>query len=157
VELGDARAITEAQPSSEYDIVVGDAFADGTVPLHLTTTEFMAEVRRVLNPGGSYLLNIIDTPPMLFFRSALAAAAETFQHVEISAQPEVITGDDGGNLVIHASDSALDAVRLGRTLAQCDPPMVLATNVAELIAGAPALTDRFAAENPRLNQPGREA
>ncbi|MGH3426472.1 MAG: fused MFS/spermidine synthase [Terriglobales bacterium] len=154
VELGDARAIAEAQSSGQYDVVVGDAFADGTVPLHLTTREFMSQVRRVLTYDGMYLLNLIDAPPMRFLRGVLAAAVTTFRHVAVSAKPEVIAGKNSGNLVIHASDAPLPIAELAKVLAQCDPPLSLAhdgDDLANLIADAPVLTDELAAAKPRLN------
>ena len=48
------------EPSGAYDLVVGDAFSSRSVPWHLTTEEFLAEVRRVLRPDGVYAMNLID-------------------------------------------------------------------------------------------------
>ncbi|HEX3732697.1 MAG TPA: fused MFS/spermidine synthase [Mycobacteriales bacterium] len=159
VELGDARAIAEAQPSGQYDVVVGDAFADGTVPLHLTTREFMTQVRRMLTDDGMYLLNLIDAPPMRFLRSVLAATDATFRHVAVSAMPEVIAGEDSGNLVIHASEVPLPVTELAEALARCNPPLSLvhdSGDLTNLIADAPILTDELAAAEPRLNRRDEE-
>ena len=52
VVLGDARRSIERLPDDGFDLVVGDAFGGLAVPWHLTTTEFLDEVQRVLRPGG---------------------------------------------------------------------------------------------------------
>ena len=43
-----------------------DAFGDLAVPWHLATREMAAEVRRVVRPGGIYVQNVIDYPPLRF-------------------------------------------------------------------------------------------
>lgn len=43
----------------KYDLVVLDAFTiGGQIPFHLTTREFMQEIRSILSPGGVVLANI---------------------------------------------------------------------------------------------------
>ena len=64
-----SRSATPARSSpsrttAAYDVVVGDAFGSLAVPWHLTTTEMVEQVRRVLRPGGVYVLNVIDRPPL---------------------------------------------------------------------------------------------
>ena len=63
VKLGDARLTLARQPSARYQVVVGDAFGGRAVPWHLTTREFVTEVRRTLRPGGIYAANLIDFRP----------------------------------------------------------------------------------------------
>ena len=46
VESGDARLLTRRLPDDSQDLVVGDAFGDLSVPWHLTTREFLTDVRR---------------------------------------------------------------------------------------------------------------
>ena len=54
------RAARHEQPP--YDIVFLDAFASGsTIPAHLMTREFFAEVKQVLEPDGIVLSNIIGS------------------------------------------------------------------------------------------------
>lgn len=58
---GDARVVLAAEPADKrYDVVLGDAFHDISVPAHLTTREFAELVRDHLAPDGLYLMNIID-------------------------------------------------------------------------------------------------
>ena len=64
VVVGDARTRIAEQPDGAFDVVVGDAFGSLAVPWHLTTAQMTAEVRRVLRPGGTYVVNVIDHPPL---------------------------------------------------------------------------------------------
>jgi SAM-dependent methyltransferase len=108
VRLGDARQSIRSLPSDAFDIVIGDAFGGLAVPWHLTTTEFLDEVGRVLRPGGMYVANLIDYPPLRFVRAEVATAASRFPHVAVIANRRTIDGVAGGNLVLVASDTPLD-------------------------------------------------
>ena len=59
---GDARAVRQHPQSGQvkYDLIFGDAFNDFSVPWHLTTREFNDKVGKMLEPGGVYMINIID-------------------------------------------------------------------------------------------------
>jgi spermidine synthase len=107
VEVGDARTAITQQPEGAYDVVVGDAFGSLAVPWHLTTMEMVEQVRRVLRPGGVYVLNVIDYPPLDFARAETATLLKAFDDVALMADPSTLTGGGGGNLVLVASDGAL--------------------------------------------------
>ena len=70
-----------------YDVVIGDAFTDIAVPAHLVTREFFELVEARLNPGGVFLMNVIDFADRL---DALAAVVrslrEVFPVVEVWAE-----------------------------------------------------------------------
>ena len=106
VRTGDARLLVRDEPSRRYDVVVGDAFGALAVPWHLTTRELVADLHRVLRPGGLYALNLIDRGPLAFARAQAATLAERFRHVAVLGPP------DGGNLVLLASDRPLPRVAL---------------------------------------------
>ena len=108
VRLGDARQSIRGLPSGAFDIVIGDAFGGLAVPWHLTTVEMLDEIARVLRPGGAYVVNIIDYPPLRFVRAETTTAASVFSHVSVIASRETIAGEGGGNLVLVASDTPLD-------------------------------------------------
>ena len=95
MRLGDARQSIRALPSDAFDIVVGDAFGGLAVPWHLTTAEFLDEVARVLRPGGAYVLNVIDYPPLRFARAEAATLATRFSQVAVIASRETIDGRGG--------------------------------------------------------------
>src|SRR3954454_7371917 len=60
--VADGRAGLADLREAGYEVVVRDAFAGASVPTHLTTAEFLTDVRRVLAPGGLYLANLADNP-----------------------------------------------------------------------------------------------
>src|SRR5439155_23866065 len=60
---GDARVTPREETPGRRDLIVGDAFSGPAVPWHLTTREFLQEIRRTLRPGGSYAVNVTDFPP----------------------------------------------------------------------------------------------
>lgn len=108
VEVGDARLLMRRLPAQSQDIALGDAFGDLAVPWHLTTREFIDDVRRVLRPGGFYMLNLIDYPPLRFVRAQVATLAAVFDHVLVMAPPSFLEGHSGGNYVVAASDQPFD-------------------------------------------------
>jgi MFS family permease len=107
VRTGDARLTLAEQPDRAFDAVVGDAFGGRAVPWHLTTREFATQVRRVLRPGGVYAVNVIDVPPLGFARAEAATLRAVFGHVAVLAPPERLTGREGGNFVLVASEAPL--------------------------------------------------
>ena len=69
VRTGDARLTLRDEGTASADLVVGDAFGGRVVPWHLTTREFLADVRRVLRPDGVYAMNLVDQGPLRFARA----------------------------------------------------------------------------------------
>ena len=143
VMVGDARTSIAAEPSGTYDVVVGDAFGSLAVPWHLTTAEMVAEVRRVLRPGGVYVLNVIDYPPLGFARAETATLLAAFSDVALMAPPSSLRGESGGNLVLVASDRPIAVDRLGALAAtRGEPGSVAGLEQVRAFAGdAAVLTD----------------
>jgi spermidine synthase len=84
----DARRVLESLASTEkFDLILGDAFNDFSVPYHLTTREFMERVSSHLKPNGLYLVNIIDGVDFDFLRSEVATLQLTFPYVGLMAFP----------------------------------------------------------------------
>jgi hypothetical protein len=52
VVIGDGRLLLEREPSQQFDVIVMDAFAGESIPVHLLTREAMAVYLRHLKPGG---------------------------------------------------------------------------------------------------------
>lgn len=147
VEIRDARTGVRSQASSSRDLVVGDAFGGLTVPWHLTTREFVTDVRRVLTPDGVYMVNVIDYPPLRFARAEIASIAEAFPHLVVIARPTVLSGTEGGNMVIAASEAAFPVEEIEAQLAGRAPELDLIADpadVAAYVGGAGVLTDDFA-------------
>lgn len=147
VEVRDARSGLASEPSSSRDVVVGDAFGGLTVPWHLTTRELVADVRRVLTDEGVYLVNVIDYEPLAFARAEIATIGDVFPHVVVVARPSILRGDDGGNMVIAASEVEFPVEEIREVLSERAPELGLMADPSEIVAfvaGAGVLTDDFA-------------
>src|SRR5207237_10007000 len=46
--------------AGKYDLIIGDAFNDLSIPYHLTTREFDQGLKQLLKPDGFYLALVID-------------------------------------------------------------------------------------------------
>ena len=146
IRTGDARqTLTETAPGS-YDVVIGDAFGGRAVPWHLTTREFAEDFSARLRPGGFYVLNLIDYPPLGFARAETATLADVFAHVVLIAPPDYLASVRGGNFVLVASDSPLDLFALDAALRSRNSSSVILpdTDVARFIGDADVLSDDFA-------------
>lgn len=141
VRVGDARTSIADLPTGAYDVVVGDAFGSLAVPWHLTTREMVAEVRRVLRPGGTYALNVIDFPPLAFAEAETATLLEAFASVALLAPPETVAGDAGGNLVLVASDQPIDVEALATRAASRGEPGSVHSDARTFAGKANVLTD----------------
>lgn len=146
VRIGDARSLLAEIPDASADLVVGDAFGARSVPWHLATAEFAAEVHRVLRHDGVYVLNVIDHDPMHLLAAEVATLADRFPHVAVLARPEQLGPGGGGNAVVVASDRPIDVAALeARAAARGEPGSVLDAGAALRFAGdAPVLTDDWA-------------
>ncbi len=109
---GDARLNIEQVDEGSVDLVIGDAFGGVSVPWHLTTREFLVEVRERLVPGGWYALNLIDHPPLGFARAEATTLRDVFGHVAVFAPSERLTGEAGGNFVVVASTEPLPTAEI---------------------------------------------
>ncbi|MGZ8734381.1 MAG: fused MFS/spermidine synthase [Acidimicrobiia bacterium] len=144
VELGDARIKIRSSPADSADLVVGDAFGGLSVPWHLTTREFVSEVRRVLRPDGVYVINLIDYPSFRFARAELATLREQFRWVGAIASPLKFAQKVGGNVVLVASDRTPDEAALEAAVAMHADTLEAGADLDAFIADAPVLTDDYA-------------
>lgn len=147
VRVLDAREGLARRPDASADLVVLDAFVGPLVPEHLTSLEFLAEVRRVLRPGGVFAGNAIDIAPLQFARAFAATVLAAFPRALLVADRRVLraTGD-GGNLVLVASAAPLPVHALrARGAAAADPEQLIAGAALRSFAGsAPVLRDGVA-------------
>ena len=142
IRIGDARLAIDDLPGDRFDLVVGDAFASPAVPWHLTTSEFVADIDRVLRPDGLYVMNVIDGGDDRFARAEIATLMEHFTHVAVIRPPDQARSAAIGaaNIVLVASDRAL-------TEADIDPAdgtWIDGTEVERYVGDAQVLTDDFA-------------
>ncbi|MEU7945442.1 fused MFS/spermidine synthase [Micromonospora taraxaci] len=144
--VGDARMLVAGEPTDSRDLVVGDAFGHLVVPWHLATREMAAEIRRVTRPGGVYVQNVIDYPPLRFIRAELATVAAEFRHVALIAPPEALAEQQGANFLIVGSDAPLPLEAVRARLSEVDPKVSLLSGaeLTEFVGSALVLTDDYA-------------
>ncbi|MFZ5871796.1 MAG: fused MFS/spermidine synthase, partial [Actinomycetota bacterium] len=145
---GDARVTLTALPTASADLVVGDAFGSVAVPWHLATTQAAQQVRRVLRPGGLYVLNVIDRGDLALLRAEVATLRQVFGDVAVLAEPGTTrpgAEGAGGNVVLLAARGGVDAVRLDDVrVAAGDGVEVRLVTDDDPLAGGRVLTDDFA-------------
>lgn len=147
VEHGDARIVLRDLPAeAQFDVIVGDAFHDISVPQHLTTLEFAELLQSRLKPRGFYAINVIDSARRPLFLLALARTlGAVFPQIEVWMDPEQVRGGGRITYVVTAgtegfgSDHAegLEAERWIRW-----PEEELARSIER--SGVPLLTDDYA-------------
>ncbi len=143
IAVGDARLTLADRPDDSADVIIGDAFASRSVPWHLATEEYVAEIDRVLRPDGVYAANVIDGPDRAFLAAYAATIATSFDHVTIILG-EVAAAGGGGNSVVVASDRPIDEAALAAALDADGGPGELVADVAAFLDGATVLRDDFA-------------
>jgi spermidine synthase len=144
VRQGDARIGIRTVPSNSIDFVVGDAFSDLTVPWHLTTREFVAEIDRTLRPDGVYVMNVIDEAPFRFLRAEIATLRERFEWVTAMSATSTFTGGFADNVVLAASHRALDRRALAERIRDQGYVMLSGSRLTRFTGGAEVLTDDYA-------------
>jgi hypothetical protein len=146
VRIGDGRLLLGAVASGSQDAVLGDAFGGLAVPWHLTTVEAVEAVERVLRPGGVYVVNVIDYPPLRFARAEVATLAAVFPSVAVIAPPEVVDGRAGDNVVLVGSIAPIDSAALRSAIASRGgvEEVLVGRAAAVFASGAGPLTDDHA-------------
>jgi MFS family permease len=150
VSTGDARIGMLDLESDSADVVIGDAFSGDAVPWHLTTAEWIDEVRRVLKPGGLYALNLIDYQPLDLARAETATLLDAFADVHLITFPTPAGGLRGGSVVLLASDREIP--KAAGTHVEGATVTGAREEVEPFAAGAEALRDDYAPADQLLTQ-----
>ncbi|GHE94637.1 hypothetical protein GCM10018785_70140 [Streptomyces longispororuber] len=150
VRGADAREGLAKVPDDWADLVIADVFSGARTPAHLTSVEFLDDVRRVLKPGGHYAANVADGPPLRHLRGQLATAAAVFPELALVADPAVLRGKRFGNAVLVASAHPLPLAELTRRSAGDPHPARVEHGRAltDFSGGATAVTDASAVASP---------
>lgn len=139
VQTGDARLALADLDDNSFDLVVGDAFGGQSVPWHLTTAEFLAEVDRVMTSDGVYVMNVIDGGESRFARAELATLAERFAHLAVILPPDGAIAGRAFNQVLVASHQPLPVLPVAPS-----DGVVWPGEIDEYIGGHEPLRDDFA-------------
>ena len=95
----DARMKANDLADGNYDLVVGDAFNDFSVPYQLTTHEFNQRVEELLSPNGIYIVNIVDNLEIgNFLRAYVNTMRHTFDYVYVLRDDDLWDQDDRPNV-----------------------------------------------------------
>ena len=150
VRSTDARAGLVKIPDDWADLVIADVFSGARTPAHLTSAEFLADVRRVLKPAGQYVANLADGPPLAHLRGQIATAATVFPELALAADPAVLRGRRFGNAVLLASALPLKVAELTRRVATDPHPgrVEHGKELADFTGGAAAVSDADARPSP---------
>ncbi|MGW2028773.1 MULTISPECIES: spermidine synthase [Streptomyces] len=150
VRATDARAGLAKVPDGWADLVVADVFSGARTPAHLTSTEFLDEVRRALKPSGVYTANLADGPPLAHLRGQIATAAARFAELALIADAAVLRGKRFGNAVLVASDLPLPLAELTRRAASDPHPgrVEHGRQLTDFTGGAVPVTDEAAVASP---------
>jgi spermidine synthase len=149
VQIADARDALGRLRDGTADLIVLDVFAGARTPAHLTTTELMTDIARVLAPGGVFAANLADGPPLSFARGQFATAQAVFAHVAAVAEPGIWRGRRFGNLVLLGSAEPLPVDLARRCAGDPAPARVMAGQaLTRFVAGAAVVTDATAVASP---------
>jgi spermidine synthase len=146
----DGRTGIARLAAGSADVVVLDAYLGGRVPAELTTTEFLADVARVLRPDGVLLANLADGPPLRYSRRVTRTATEHLPNVALRSDSAVFRGRRFGNVVLAASRAALPVDELARAAASAMFPqrLVAGAQLATFAGRARVLTDADPMRSP---------
>jgi hypothetical protein len=138
--------------AGQYDLIIGDAFNDLSIPYHLTTREFDQELKRLLKPGGFYLALVIDKMVGGKFIPAYTdTVLQVWPAVQVLADGDTWSSSAASTYVVAAGDMAVDPSRLATAHGQ-DVGGAIATRIMPGDqmhdwldnAHAPVLTDDYA-------------
>ncbi|MFI1353254.1 spermidine synthase [Streptomyces sp. NPDC020898] len=150
VRSTDAREGLAKIPDGWADLVIADVFSGARTPAHLTSVEFLTDVRRVVNDAGCYAANLADGPPLAHLRGQIATAGAVFPELALIADPTVLRGKRFGNAVLVGSAHPLPIAELTRRTASDPHPARLEHGRAltDFTGGAVPVTDTAAVASP---------
>lgn len=143
IQPGDAREGLARRPTASADLVVRDVFSGEVTPRHVTTSEFLVDVVRVLRADGLYLANVADRAGMAGLRSEVGTLQEAFAHTALLAEPGALRKRRYANAVLVGCAEPLPVAALVRRLGTSSVParVVHGEALTAFVGGAPPLTD----------------
>ena len=149
IRVGEARAVLESLKEDSRDLIIRDVFSGVLTPAPLTTLEFTEHARRVLSPGGIYMVNCGDTRDLAVARRECATIGKVFEHTVVVSDHAMLKGRRTGNIVIAGSDVPIgDSAAASRDLLMGAVPAALwqTGQVRRFAAGSAVLRDPVLAD-----------
>ncbi|MBI4330883.1 MAG: fused MFS/spermidine synthase [Chloroflexi bacterium] len=147
----DARIFfIENRPTAKYDLVMGDAFNDMSVPFHLTTYEFNELIKRSMRPDGIYMVNVIDDLTQgRFLASLMKTLRESFEYVYLFLPDGALDSRGAGTYVAAAAVQPIDMNRFASVVLANDLDLANGQMVRfeELPAAIPVSEAVFLSDN----------
>jgi spermidine synthase len=138
--------------AGQYDLIIGDAFNDLSIPYHLTTREFDQGLRRLLKDDGFYLALVIDKLRGGKFMPAYTRTVmDVWPAAQVLSDVEPWQSTSPSTYVVAAGNYPLDPGRLadvrgqglgGRVTTHIMPADLMNQWLTD--ANAPILTDDYA-------------
>ena len=149
IHVDDGRMFVK-RATERYDWVILDAFHADSMPHHLATAEFFAELKRILAPGGVVTVNVAPLGPGILYLSIIRTLAEVFPQVYLFQVPKrsnvvAVATADGTRRAGSKIASAVDELKaeVGDAL-----ELLIATapygERKPVVRGVPVLTDDYA-------------
>jgi spermidine synthase len=139
-----------ALADASADALVVDAYAGNQVPADLVSSEWFADVARVLRPGGVLLMNTADEPDLRHAARVHAGLAAALPHTLAVAQVDIWKKRRFGNLLLAASRRPLPLSQVVRNVARSAFPSRVqhGAELARLLGSAQPFSDSDAAPSP---------
>jgi len=98
VHIQDGRIFLK-RTKKKYDMIFLDAYRGEHIPFHLTTVEFLREIKKKLKEGGVVVSNILSSYNNKFFWSMVRTYKEEFETLQIFEGE----GEDSANFIFVAA------------------------------------------------------
>ena len=98
VHIQDGRIYLK-KTTNKYDMIFLDAYRGEHIPFHLTTVEFLREIKKKLKEGGVVVSNILSSSNNKFFWSMVRTYKEEFETLRIYEGE----GEDSQNFIFVAA------------------------------------------------------
>jgi spermidine synthase len=101
VHISDGRRFIK-RAKTRYDMIFLDAYQTDFIPFHMTTVEFLREVKKALGENGIVVSNIVSEKKNKYFHSMIKTYREVFPNLYIFK-----AGGSGNHIFIAMSDGRL--------------------------------------------------
>jgi hypothetical protein len=151
----DGRSGTAKLGNGFADMMIMDAFVGARVPAELTTAEFLADTRRVLNDHGVIMINVTDRGPLAYARRVLAGVRLAFPHLLLCAESSTLKGRRFGNVIIVGAATPLPYAAIAERAGRSPFPyrVLRGARLNQLLGDSVPFSDKDAEQSP---EPGSD-